>query len=145
MARAEASGSRVAPDRGAYEDPLPEFVARRTAVCFSFLFAFPRTTATRARSADASTSKTSRVVEMAMSTRMTERDKENEHRVSNAQVLLRWALQRGVRVIPGATSRAHIQQNLNVSCLQLSEDEMQLLQGSSKPRTFTKYASGVNG
>ena len=68
-----------------------------------------------------------------------------KHRVSNAQVLLRWALQRGVRVIPGATSRAHIQQNLNVSCLQLSEDEMQLLQGSSKPRTFTKYASGVNG
>lgn len=85
MARAEASGSRVAPDRGAYEDPLPEFVARRTAVCFSFLFAFPRTTATRARSADASTSKTSRVVEMAMSTRMTERDKENEHRASNAE------------------------------------------------------------
>ena len=44
---ASALRARVAPDRGAYEDPLPEFVARRTAVCFSFLFAFPRTTATR--------------------------------------------------------------------------------------------------
>jgi hypothetical protein len=34
---------------------------------------------------DASTSKTSRVLEMAMSTRMTERNKENDHRVSNAE------------------------------------------------------------
>ena len=56
-----------------------------TAVCFSFRFRVPPTTATRARSVDASTSKTSRVLEMAMSTRMTERNKENDHRVSNAE------------------------------------------------------------
>ena len=61
------------------------------------------------------------------------------HRVTNAQVLLRWALQHKVRVIPGATSRAHIQQNLNLSCFALSADEMALLQGSAKPRTFAKY------
>ena len=68
-----------------------------------------------------------------------------KHRVSNAQVLLRWSLQQGVRVIPGATSRAHIQQNLNLSCFQLPSDDMALMRGSSKPRTFAKYSSGVNG
>ena len=64
------------------------------------------------------------------------------HRVSNAQVLLRWALQQGVRVIPGATSRAHIQQNLNLSCFALSDLDMVELRSSSKPRTFAKYGSG---
>eukprot|EP00747_Dinoflagellata_sp_TGD_P130618 gnl/TRDRNA2_/TRDRNA2_174848_c8_seq2.p1 gnl/TRDRNA2_/TRDRNA2_174848_c8~~gnl/TRDRNA2_/TRDRNA2_174848_c8_seq2.p1 ORF type:complete len:312 (-),score=31.96 gnl/TRDRNA2_/TRDRNA2_174848_c8_seq2:340-1275(-) len=36
------------------------------------------------------------------------------HNVSNAEVLLRWGLQKGIAVIPGATSKAHIVENLNV-------------------------------
>ena len=87
--RAKKPLGRVSPlPEERTEKPLPEFVARRTAVCFSYRVCVPPKpgdTATRARSADASRCKTSRVVEMAMSTRMSERNKENEHRVSNAE------------------------------------------------------------
>jgi len=60
-------------------------------------------------------------------------------RVGNAQVLLRWALQRGVRVIPGATSYEHIIQNLNLTGFELSPDEMQELQASRRPLRFGSY------
>lgn len=59
--------------------------------------------------------------------------------VSNAQVLLRWALQRGARVIPGATSREHIAQNMNLSCFSLSAADMQELERSKRPSQAATY------
>jgi 2,5-diketo-D-gluconate reductase A len=63
------------------------------------------------------------------------------HRVSNAQVLLRWALQRGVVVIPGATSREHIADNLALQrtaplSLRLSDDDIHEIDSSGVPDRF---------
>ena len=67
------------------------------------------------------------------------------HGVSNAQVLLRWALQRGVVVIPGATSRAHIADNLALSRaaaplgLHLNEEDLRQIETSGKPGRFKTW------
>lgn len=45
------------------------------------------------------------------------------HNKSPAQVLLRWATQRGVAVIPKASSQAHLEQNLQLD-FDLSKDEI---------------------
>ena len=59
---------------------------------------------------------------------------------TNAQVLLRWALQRGVRVIPGATSAVHIGENMNLSCFTLTAEDDARLTTTPKPPKFAKYA-----
>ena len=65
------------------------------------------------------------------------------HGVSNAQVLLRWALQRGVVVIPGATSHAHIADNLALARmppgLRLSEEDLRQIDASGKPSRFKTW------
>jgi 2,5-diketo-D-gluconate reductase A len=63
------------------------------------------------------------------------------HGVTNAHVLLRWALQRGVVVIPGATSRKHISDNLALQrvsplSLRLGDEEMRAIETSGKPTRF---------
>lgn len=69
------------------------------------------------------------------------------HSVNNAHVLLlRWALQRGVAVIPGATSRAHIADNMALSraaplSLHLSDDEMKMIETSVVPGRFKTWKS----
>ena len=47
---------------------------------------------------------------------------------SVAQVLLRWAVDKGVAVVPGATSAAHIKENLNISDFKLDAAEVAALQ-----------------
>lgn len=46
------------------------------------------------------------------------------HGVSPAQVILRWALQRGIVVIPGSGNPDHIRENLSLFGFELEEDEM---------------------
>ena len=46
---------------------------------------------------------------------------------SPAQVALRWALQRGMVVIPRATGRKHLEENLDVHSMRLSDDQMAVL------------------
>ena len=46
------------------------------------------------------------------------------HRVSSAQVILRWDLQRGIVVIPGSSNPDHIRENLDLFVFELTEDEM---------------------
>lgn len=48
------------------------------------------------------------------------------HKVSNAQVLLRWALDQGAAVIPGATSQAHIRENLFIPDFHLDEADLRI-------------------
>ena len=47
------------------------------------------------------------------------------HRVSPAQVILRWDLQRGIVVIPGSSNADHIKENLTLFGFELSEGEME--------------------
>ena len=46
---------------------------------------------------------------------------------TSAQVLLRWALEVGVAVIPGATSAQHIRENLAAGVFHLTTDLRQQL------------------
>ena len=47
------------------------------------------------------------------------------HSVSTAQVLLRWATQRGLAVIPKSNSQKRLEENLNVTNFDLSDAEIQ--------------------
>lgn len=53
-----------------------------------------------------------------------------KHGVSNTQVLLRWALDQGIAVIPGATSKEHIHENLNLPDFHLDHDDFELIEKS---------------
>lgn len=55
------------------------------------------------------------------------------HGSSSAQVLLRWALARGAAVIPGATSAAHIRDNLSVDGAALSAEDERLIEADGRP------------
>ena len=47
------------------------------------------------------------------------------HDKTSAHVALKWLLQKGMIIIPKASSRAHLQANLDVFDWSLSESEMQ--------------------
>lgn len=59
--------------------------------------------------------------------------------VSPAQVLLRWALDQGAAVIPGATSVEHICDNLDIKDFQLDAEDIELLEGSERPDAFRRW------
>jgi diketogulonate reductase-like aldo/keto reductase len=47
-----------------------------------------------------------------------------KHKVSVAQIMLRWALQKGAAVIPGTGNPKHMRQNLEIYNFELSGDDM---------------------
>mmetsp|Transcript_58960 Transcript_58960/g.135203 ORF Transcript_58960/g.135203 Transcript_58960/m.135203 type:complete len:947 (-) Transcript_58960:252-3092(-) len=63
--------------------------------------------------------------------------------MSAAQLLLAYSLQRGVAVIPGATSREHIADNLKLLSTStrppLMPEDLQSLEASSAPRAFKRW------
>lgn len=62
-----------------------------------------------------------------------------QYGVTNAQVLLRWALDRGVAVIPGASSEAHIREDLDLMGFRLGEADTRLLEAATAPEDFTRW------
>lgn len=64
-----------------------------------------------------------------------------KYALSTAQVLLSWALDKGVAVIPGATSEKHIKQNLATPRGLLSEADMQLIETSATPDSWRIWNS----
>lgn len=59
---------------------------------------------------------------------------------SPAQVLLRWAVQQEVGILPKASSRDRIEENIALDDFELSKDDMQLLDELRKASDATKYA-----
>ena len=57
-----------------------------------------------------------------------------------AQVLLRWSTQQGVAIIPGATSRQHISENLASSRFTLSPEDVAMLEMAPKPTSFATWS-----
>jgi diketogulonate reductase-like aldo/keto reductase len=55
------------------------------------------------------------------------------------QILLRWAVDNGFAVVPGATSEQHIADNLDIHDFKLSADAMTRLSSMSKPRGWKYY------
>lgn len=68
-----------------------------------------------------------------------------EHGVTNAQVLLRWALNKGAAVIPGATSTEHIQEDLNCTNFDLNDADVKLLESSAQPEDFMRWKNCKQG
>ena len=51
---------------------------------------------------------------------------------SNAQIILRWHVQRGTAVIPGSTNPSHIADNANLFDFALTDDEMRSIEQLNK-------------
>lgn len=61
------------------------------------------------------------------------------HGVSPAQIILRWNLQKGVVVIPGSGNPAHIQENTELFDFELTEDEMNQINGLDRGEKHDWY------
>lgn len=53
------------------------------------------------------------------------------HSKTNAQVVLRWSVQHGTIPIPRSQSREHVQENLDIFDFELTQDEMEAINGLS--------------
>lgn len=72
----------------------------------------------------------------------------DKHGKTAAQVLLRWATQRGVAVIPKSNNQGRLQQNLEVLEFDLSADELKQLSALDQDRKFNapeQYGIPLNG
>jgi 2,5-diketo-D-gluconate reductase A len=72
------------------------------------------------------------------------REAADAHRVTPAQVVLRWHLQLGNIVIPKSSSRERMQQNLDVTDFTLSEDEMAAIPPLDEGRRVGGHPDEVN-
>ncbi|CAJ1394407.1 unnamed protein product [Effrenium voratum] len=64
---------------------------------------------------------------------------------TNAQVLLRWALDQQVAVIPGASSEQHIREDLDLEGFQLSPQDLAQLTAAEMPPRFTRWRNCNQG
>jgi diketogulonate reductase-like aldo/keto reductase len=58
------------------------------------------------------------------------------HGKSIAQIILRWHIQEGFSVIPGATNPVHINENINIFDFKLSDAEMATMRSLNKDKRF---------
>jgi D-xylose reductase len=58
------------------------------------------------------------------------------HSVTPAQVVLRWAVQRGTAVIPKSVNPGRMAENHNIYGFELSQDQMTAIAGLNKNRRF---------
>ena len=58
------------------------------------------------------------------------------HGKSIAQIILRWHIEEGFSVIPGATNPVHINENINIFDVQLSDAEMATMRSLNKDKRF---------
>ena len=61
------------------------------------------------------------------------------HDTSPAAVLLRWALEQGVAVIPGATSADHIRENLHLPHFEWTAADRDRLANAARPESFKTW------
>lgn len=64
----------------------------------------------------------------------------DEHKATPAQVLLRWATQRGITVIPKSSNPKRLKENLDNTNFELSEEEIKTISGLD--RRFRIAAGG---
>jgi D-xylose reductase len=59
-----------------------------------------------------------------------------KHKKTEAQIVLRWAVQRGTAIVPKTTSSARLRENLSVTDFHLSSEEMSAIAALDKKRRF---------
>ena len=60
------------------------------------------------------------------------------HKKTPAQIILRWEIQEGLSIIPGATNPDYIKENINIFDFSLSDSEMQAMRSLNKEDRFYK-------
>lgn len=58
-----------------------------------------------------------------------------KHKKSNAQIILRWGIQRGVVMIPKASSLTHMKENFEIFDFQLTEEDMNVIAAMDTKKT----------
>ena len=58
------------------------------------------------------------------------------HGKSAAQIILRWHIQEGFSVIPGATNPDYIKENIQIFDFELTDKEMQTIRSLNKEQRF---------
>ncbi|MDR1876231.1 MAG: aldo/keto reductase [Flavobacteriaceae bacterium] len=58
------------------------------------------------------------------------------HRKTPAQIIIRWHIQEGFSVIPGATNPDYIKENISIFDFALSDDEMRTMRSLNKEKRF---------
>ena len=61
------------------------------------------------------------------------------HNKSSAQIILRWHLQSGVVAIPGSSNPAHIKENISIFDFELSDEEMNLINGLDRNEKHSSF------
>lgn len=61
------------------------------------------------------------------------------HHCTPAQVIIRWHIQEGFSVIPGATDHGYIQENIKALKLRLSSEEMEQIRNLNKEKRFYPF------
>lgn len=69
----------------------------------------------------------------------------NRRGATNSQVLLRWALDQGVAVIPGSNNEDHIKDNLQLLKVKLDAEDEKALESAAKPDRFRRWHSCKSG
>ena len=64
------------------------------------------------------------------------------HGKSAAQIILRWHIQEGFSVIPGATNPAYIKENISIFDFKLSDAEMAQMRSLNKEKRFFNMPLG---
>lgn len=59
-----------------------------------------------------------------------------KHNKTNAQVILRWHIQEGFSVIPGATNPGYIKENISIFDFELTPQEMAVMRSLNKEKRF---------
>lgn len=68
----------------------------------------------------------------------------DNHGKSPAQIILRWHIQKGFSVIPGATNPDYIKENIQIFDFALSNDEMQQIRSlNNEQRIFNATLDDV--
>jgi len=63
----------------------------------------------------------------------------DKYRVSVAQIMLRWAMQKGAAVIPGTGNPKHMRQNLAIYNFELTDDDMAVLDSLKEEEEAKKF------
>lgn len=61
------------------------------------------------------------------------------HKVTSAQIILRWNLQKGVVVIPGSSNPVHIKENTDIYHFELSKSEMERINALNRDEKHDWY------
>jgi diketogulonate reductase-like aldo/keto reductase len=62
-----------------------------------------------------------------------------KYKKTNAQIILRWHIQKGFIIFPRAKNPVHLEENINIFDFKLSEEEMKKIDGLDKNKIYVNW------